>query len=89
MSLLAMKIVRDCEQDSPFDSMESLRLATKISAQCNIVQDVVVPVQCWVHKANGALANGSSFLIELQANVSDESCNLKIGVTNQSQNRRE
>lgn len=59
------------EEDSPLDSMESLSTTSKISAQSNIVQDFVVPVQCWVHKTNRAFANSSSFLIELESKVSE------------------
>jgi len=59
------------KEDSPLDSMESLSTASKISTQSNIVQDFVIPVQYWVHKTNRAFANSSSFLIELEANVSE------------------
>jgi hypothetical protein len=59
------------KEDSPLDSMEPLSTASKISAQSNIVQNFVIPVQCWVHKTNRAFANSSSFLIELEANVSE------------------
>lgn len=76
------------EEGLPLHGMESLSTASKISAQSNIVQDVVMAVQSRIHKTNRALSNCSSLFIDLKFMLAFGSL---VGrkITYQSQNSSE
>jgi hypothetical protein len=59
------RAVNGTGRNVPLDSLEALAVASKIGAIDDIIQNLGMLIQNWIHETNRALSDGGAFFIEL------------------------